>query len=41
MKVGRFVVKPLRLFLQVFGIEMNASAVSDAERNEKINGIRI
>jgi hypothetical protein len=27
-------------FLQVVGIEMNASAVSDAHRNAEINGIK-
>lgn len=27
-------------FLQVIGIEMNASAVSDAHRNAEINGIK-
>lgn len=27
-------------FLQVVGIEMNASAVSDAQRNAEINGIK-
>lgn len=27
------------MILQVIGIEMNASAVSDAQRNAEINGI--